>query len=76
MNHWKPKDPIVIRAAQRSDFRKELEHLLNRHSMENDSNTPDFLLAEFLYGCLRAFDKAVSERDRWYGVRHRPGESK
>lgn len=49
-------------------FRAELEHLINRHSMENGSNTPDFLLAEFLNDCLRAFDTATRARDTWYGV--------
>ena len=54
-------------------FRKELEELLNRHSMENGSNTPDFMLATYLNACLVAFDEIVKARDRWYGVRLRPG---
>jgi hypothetical protein len=33
-------------------FRDELEELINRHSMENGSNTPDFVLAEYLVKCL------------------------
>jgi len=47
------------------EFRKELESLINRHSMENGSNTPDFILAEYLSDCLTAFDKANSNRARW-----------
>ena len=54
-------------------FRKELEGLINKHSMENGSNTPDFLLAEFLNSCLAAFDLAVQQRDKWYSVRLAPG---
>lgn len=50
-------------------FRKELEGLLNRYSMENGSDTPDRILAEFLSSCLDAFDKAVLEREVWYGRR-------
>ena len=49
------------------EFRKALEDLINRHSRENGSNTPDFLLAEYLAACLDAFEKAVNERDQWYG---------
>lgn len=49
------------------DFRKELEHAINRHSMENGSDTPDFILAEYLAGCLDAFDKALAARTKWYG---------
>jgi hypothetical protein len=48
------------------DFRRELESLLNRHSRENGCNTPDFILAEYLYCCLTAFDRAVIRREQWY----------
>jgi len=49
------------------DFRKELENIINRHSQENGSNTPDFILAIFLSNCLIAFDTAVNHREEWYG---------
>lgn len=50
-----------------NNFRSELERLLNRQSMENGSNTPDFILAEYLHACLDAFDAAVKHREQWYG---------
>lgn len=49
------------------EFWSELENLINRHSMENGSHTPDFVLAEYLTDCLKAFDKAVANRNKWYG---------
>jgi hypothetical protein len=49
-------------------FRSQLEHLINRFSMENGCNTPDFILADYLADCLQAFDKAVNRRDTWHGV--------
>jgi len=49
------------------EFRTELEQLLNRHSKENESNTPDFILANFILSSLAAFDSAVREREIWYG---------
>lgn len=49
-----------------SNFREELEHLINKNSMENGSDTPDFILAEYLNDCLKAFDKAVARRTEWY----------
>lgn len=49
-----------------SDFKRELEHLINKNSMEANSDTPDFILAEYLTNCLIAFDHATSRRDRWY----------
>lgn len=51
-----------------SNFSKELEELINKHCMENSSNTPDFILAQYLRGCLVAFGVAQRARDRWYGL--------
>jgi hypothetical protein len=45
------------------------------HSMENGSNTPDFILANYLVDCLRAFERASNQREHWYGMAHRPGSS-
>jgi len=55
-------------------FRKELERLINCHSFENGSNTPDFILAQFLHESLLAFDRAVNERERWSGRREGWGD--
>ena len=49
-------------------FREELTRLINRYSKENGSDTPDFLLAEFLVAALAAFDQAVTARSKWYGI--------
>jgi hypothetical protein len=48
-------------------FKKELRDLLNKHSKENGSNTPDFILAKYLVGCLDTFNAALQEREKWYG---------
>ncbi len=50
-----------------SEFRKELESLINKKSKENGSDTPDFILVEYLNDCLTAFDKATTARTKWYG---------
>ena len=55
------------------ELREEIENAINRTSSENESNTPDFILAEYLMGCLHAFDKAIGTRDRWYGIAPEPG---
>jgi hypothetical protein len=49
------------------EFRKDLERLINRHSLENGSDTPDFILAEYLTKCLEAFDWCVTNREKWHG---------
>lgn len=51
-----------------SDFKSELTRLINSFSKENGSDTPDYILAEYLQGCLDVFDKAVSKRSDWYKV--------
>jgi len=50
-----------------TDFRKGLENLINLHSLENGSDTPDFILGDYLRHCLEAFDNAVRTREVWYG---------
>lgn len=47
-------------------FRKELESLINSQSRENGSNTPDWILADYLVACLQTFDNTVNARERWY----------
>jgi hypothetical protein len=47
-------------------FREDLEILINQNSKENGSNTPDFILADYLADCLDAYDKAVTRRTEWY----------
>lgn len=48
-------------------FLKELESLINRYNKENESNTPDFLLAGYLADCMVAYKNVVKKRDQWYG---------
>lgn len=43
----------------------ELAALLNKHSADNAADTPDFILATYMLGCLKAFTEAVERRDAW-----------
>ena len=52
-----------------SEFRQDIEKVINRHSRENTSHTPDFILSHFLMASLAAFDLAVKDRDEWYGFK-------
>jgi len=52
--------------ADLTKFRKELTYLINSNSMENGSDTPDFILAEYMTDCLIAYDKATLRRSDWY----------
>ena len=53
-----------------SQFQSELSSLLNRHCQENGSNTPDFILAEYLVDCLKTFNKAMAHRARLRGEKN------
>lgn len=53
--------------ARQTSFTNELTALLNRYSKENESNTPDFILAQYIEASLTAFTQASRERERWYG---------
>lgn len=53
--------------ADSPDFRSELSSLLNRFSKENGSNTPDYVLRDYLCSCLKAFDTAVNARQASQG---------
>lgn len=48
-------------------FRRELEILINKHSIENGSDTPDFVLSRFIEDSINAFDSAIISREEWYG---------
>ena len=52
-----------------TQFEKELKQLINKHCIENESNTPDLILAEYLHACLTSFNIATRARERWYGRR-------
>ena len=47
-------------------FEKELENLINRYSIEDESGTPDFLLAAYLRGCLNIFATTIQAREKWF----------
>ncbi len=53
----------------------EIKDAINKVSRENASNTPDYILANYLMGCLSAFEAATNQRDKWYGVQLSPGSS-
>ena len=69
-----PRTSLLKSNPQREALRKDLAELLNRHSCENGSNTPDFLLAHLLVANLDALDRTLTERAAWYGRGDTPGQ--
>lgn len=58
-------EPLLTPSPQLS-LEEEIREAVNRHSMENVSNVPDFILAHYLIGCLGNFNEAVKRRTAWY----------
>lgn len=58
---------VVVCGVIMNNFTKELETLINKYSKDNESDTPDFILAQYLINCLQVFKVVVKDRDAWYG---------
>lgn len=61
---------------QEKSFESELTLLINKHNQEGSSNTPDYILAMYLQGCLEAFNTAVQQRETWHGRDARPSHTR
>ena len=49
-------------------FQKELEQLLNKHSMENKWDMPDFLMAELICSFIESIGPQMKKNLDWHGV--------
>lgn len=56
------------------EFRKELMSLINKHSLENYSNTPDHVLADMMFSTFMSLNTAIINRDLYYGHFPKPGQ--
>lgn len=61
-----------MNAEKRIRVAKDIAAVLNKHSVENDSNTPDYILAAYLMDCLQGYADAVRCRDEGYGIKTLP----
>lgn len=48
-----------------SDLERELSALLNKHGMDNATNTPDFILARHIIRDLDTYRETTAEVKRW-----------
>lgn len=47
----------------RQILEKDFEEIINKRSLENESNTPDFVLASYLVDCLENFNNTIRWRE-------------
>ena len=50
-----------------SSFKKDLEQLINRHSIENTMDMPDFIMAEMICKVIEAMGPSVKQTLDWHG---------
>lgn len=51
--------------AREAHFEDDLEHLLNYHGEDARAETPDYILAEYLVGCLESYRRASRRTNQW-----------
>ena len=52
-----------------SKLQKEISELLNKHSKENESDSSDFVLTEYLASCLEVFETVIAPKLQSQGQR-------
>jgi len=50
------------------NFTRELIDLINKYSIDNELNTPDFILAQYITLCLKGLKITVKKRSKWHGT--------
>lgn len=64
-------EEIIKRAihtrAKKDKFKKELECLINKHSIDSAYNCQDFILVDYIMNCLENFSDAVERKRKMSG---------
>lgn len=50
-----------------SEFEHQLQGLINKYNIDNETGIPDFVLASFLVRCMTAVEYAVKRTNTWNG---------
>lgn len=59
---------LIEQQAKRNAFVSDIAHVINCYSRENKSDTPDFILAEYVVDALEAYEQAARKRTEWGSV--------
>lgn len=58
------QDKVDTRWAGLSE---DLRAILNKHSVDSMTNTPDFILAALIVGFIKAYRLAIDDNMKWHG---------
>jgi hypothetical protein len=59
------QQPFTTSSERYEAFMRDVREIINRNSLEQGSNTPDFIIARYLRDCLMAWDYAAQSRAIW-----------
>lgn len=60
---------IMITVEKRQDYQeivRDIAHVVNKYSLEQESQTPDYILAEYMLKSLSDLNRLMRDRDYWY----------
>jgi hypothetical protein len=58
----------LLTIEQRDELRRRFAGIINEMSLENLSDTPDFVLASYLVTAFENFNLVTKARTAWYGA--------
>ena len=59
----------MVTIEERQDYQeivRDIARVLNKYSLEQESNTPDYILAEYILKSLSDLNRLMRDRDYWY----------
>ena len=59
-------EPVENIQVKKDQFRKEMSELLRKYSDMYTSETPSYILVEYILNSLDNFDKMSKARDHWF----------
>ena len=60
---------IEVAVVKKEKILSELATVINNNSMENECDTPDYILAEMMYSAYENYCETVKQRDKHFGFR-------
>lgn len=58
--------------STKESLSRKFAEAINSESVENYSNTPDYILGDYLVSCLESFNNTIMARNSWYGSSRYP----
>ena len=56
----------MFKVKPMNEFKKELTSLLNRYGLDNACETPDYILADYVDGCLKNYCSTIAVNIAWH----------